>query len=59
MEKRIHIVVQGGLIQAIYTEGIEDVDVTIYDFDTEDKEEYNTILTNLTEVRKSGAKKVY
>ena len=57
--KNIHIVVQGGLIQAIYTEGIEDAEVTIYDFDTEDKEEYDTILTALTEVRKSGAKKVY
>ena len=55
----IHIVVQGGLIQAIYTEGIEDTEVTIYDFDTEDREEYDTILTALTEVRKSGAKKVY
>jgi hypothetical protein len=57
--KAIHIVVHEGLIQAIYTNGIGDAEVIIYDLDTEDNEEYDTLLTALTEVRKSEAKKVY
>ena len=59
MKKTVHIVVKDGLVQAVYADKDLDVDVVLYDFDTEDKEEYNTILDELTEVRKSGAKKVY
>ena len=59
MKKTVHIVVKDGLVQAVYADKDLDVDVVLYDFDTEDKEEYTAILDELTEVRKSGAKKVY
>ena len=59
MKKTVHIVVKDGLVQAVYADKDLDVDVVLYDLDTEDKEEYNTILDELIKVRKSGAKKVY
>ena len=59
MKKTVHIIVKDGLVQAVYADNDLDVEVVLYDFDTEDKEEYNAILDELTEVRKSGAKKVY
>ena len=59
MKKTVHIVVKDGLVQAVYADKDLDVDVVLYDFDTEDKEEYNTILDELIKVRKSGTKKVY
>lgn len=59
MKKTVHIVVHDGLIQAVYVEGIDNADVVIYDLDTDDNEEYDEVLTALTEVRKSGATKVY
>lgn len=59
MKKTVHIVVKDGLVQAVYADNDLDVEVVLYDFDTEDKEEYNAILDELTKVRKSGAKKVY
>ena len=59
MKKTVHIIVKDGLVQAVYADNDLDVEVVLYDFDTEDKEEYNAILDELTKVRKSGAKKVY
>lgn len=58
MKNIVHIVVHDGLIQAIYAENVE-VEAVIYDLDTDDNEEYDELITALTEVRKSGAKKVY
>lgn len=58
MKKTVHIVVQDGLVQAVYSEEA-DVEVVVYDLDTDDNEEYDEVLTALTEVRKSGATKVY
>ena len=59
MKKTIHIVVKDGLIQAVYADKNLDIDVAIYDLDTDDNEEYDNLLTALTEVRKSGANLVY
>ena len=59
MKKTVHIVVHHGLIQVVYVEGIDNADVVIYDLDTDDNEEFDEVLTALTEVRKSGATKVY
>lgn len=39
MKKTVHIVVEGGLVQAVYADDGLDVDVVIYDLDTEGKEE--------------------
>lgn len=39
MKKTVHIVVEGGLVQAVYADDGLDVDVVIYDLDTEDKAE--------------------
>lgn len=59
MKNTIHIVVKDGLIQAVYADKNLDIDVAIYDLDTDDNEEYDNLLTALTEVRKSGANLVY
>ncbi len=37
--KRVHIVVEGGLVQAVYAENGLDVDVVIHDLDAQDDEE--------------------
>ena len=58
MKKRVHIVVQGGLVQAVYTEDT-DAEVVIYDLDTDNNEEYDELISALTEVRKSGANRAY
>jgi hypothetical protein len=39
-KKKVHIVVRQGLIQAIYADKCLDVDVVIYDMDTEDEAEW-------------------
>lgn len=57
MKKTIHIVVEGGLVQAVYAEGVE-VDVRLHDLDTEDANEFMetaAIIAQLPEF----AKKVY
>jgi hypothetical protein len=59
MKKTIHIVVKDGLVQAVYADKDLDIDVVLYDLDTDDNEEYDTLITTLTEVRKSGANLVY
>ena len=59
MKKTVHIIVKDGLVQAVYADKDLDVDVVLYDLDTDDEEEYDTLITALTEVRKSGANLVY
>lgn len=39
-KKKVHIVVRQGLIQAVYTDKGLDVDVAIYDLDTDNEEEW-------------------
>lgn len=40
MKKTIHIVVENGLVQAVYADHGLDVDVVLYDLDTENTAEY-------------------
>ena len=42
MKKKVHIVVKDGLVQAVYAEGV-DVEVVVYDLDTDDNEEYDEL----------------
>lgn len=57
--KKVHIIVEGGLVQRVYADKDLDVEVVLYDLDTDNNEEYDTLITALTEVRKSGANMVY
>ena len=38
-KQKVHIVVEGGLVQAVYADNGLDVDVVIYDLDADDKPE--------------------
>lgn len=59
MKKAVHIVVHGGLVQAVYAENA-DVDVIVYDLDTDDNEEYDNLISTLTTLRQSdNVNKVY
>lgn len=59
MEKKVHIVVHGGLVQAVYSEGV-DVEVLVYDLDTDDNEEHDTLTTALYELcQLNNVNKVY
>jgi uncharacterized Rossmann fold enzyme len=42
MKKKVHIVVKDGLVQVVYAEGV-DVEVVVYDLDTDDNEEYDEL----------------
>lgn len=39
MKKRVHIIVQNGLVQAVYADDGLDIDVVLLDLDTEDETE--------------------
>ncbi len=39
MKKKVHIVVEGGLVQSVYAENGLDIDVVIHDLDARDDEE--------------------
>lgn len=39
MKKTVHIVVEGGLVQAVFAENGLDIDVMIHDLDARDNEE--------------------
>lgn len=39
MKKKVHIVVEGGLVQSVYAENGLDIDVVIHDLDVRDDEE--------------------
>ena len=43
MKKTVHIVVKGGLVQDVYTEGV-DAEVIVYDLDTDDNDEYDELI---------------
>ena len=43
MKKKVHIIVQHGLVQAVYADNGLDVDVEILDMDTEDEVENNEV----------------
>lgn len=57
MSKKIHIVVEGGLVQEVYAEGV-DVEVEIHDLDTDDYEQLNLIEKDVAQLA-DFAKKVY
>lgn len=55
--KKIHIVVQDGLVQEVYAEGVE-VEVVIHDLDTDDYEQLNLTEKDVAQLP-DFAKKVY
>ena len=57
MKKVIHIVVQDGLVQEVYTENV-DVEVVLHDLDTDDYEQLNLIEKDVAKLP-GFAKKVY
>lgn len=57
MKKRVHIVVQDGLVQEVYAEGVE-VEVLIHGLDTDDYEQLNLIEKDVAQLP-DFAKKVY
>lgn len=57
MKKVIHVVVQDGLVQEVYAEGV-DVEVVIHDLDTDDHEQLNLIEKDVAQLP-DFAKKVY
>ena len=56
-KKKIHIVVEAGLVQAVYAEGV-DAGVVLYDLDTDDYEQLNLIEKAVAQLP-DFAKKVY
>ena len=59
MKKVVHIVVRGGMVQCVYTEGTDADDVVIYDLDTTDEEEYEATAEALAELRKTNPDRIY
>jgi hypothetical protein len=57
MAKKIHIVVEAGLVQAVYAEGV-DVEVVLHDLDTDDYEQLTLIEKDVAQLP-DFAKKVY
>lgn len=57
MKKTIHIVIKDGLVQEVYTDDT-DVEVFVYDLDTDDNAEYDMLYEEVDQLRKSG-KSVY
>ena len=57
MKKKIHIVVEAGLVQAVYAEGV-DVEVVLHDLDTDDYEQLNLIEKDVAQLP-DFANKVY
>lgn len=58
MKKTVHIVVKDGLVQDVYADNGLNVEVVLYDLDTEDRDEYNKLTETLDQLRKS-TKRVY
>ena len=52
-KKTVHIIVQGGLVQDVFAENV-DVDVIVYDLDTDDNEEYDSLVKELERVKKTS-----
>lgn len=57
MKKTVHIVVKDGLVQDVYAEGA-DVEVVVYDLDTDDNDEYDE-LSKVVAQLPDFAKRVY
>jgi len=57
--KKIHIVVEHGLVQEVYVEGITDVEVELHDLDTDDCEQLNLVKKDIAQLINNGADKVY
>lgn len=57
--KKIHIVVEHGLVQEVYVEGITDVEVELHDLDTDDYEQLNLVKKDIAQLINNGADKVY
>ena len=49
--KKVHIVVQGGLVQEVYVDNPLNVEVVLYDLDTEDPIEYAEIKYDVDRLR--------
>lgn len=58
MKKTVHIVIKDGLVQDVYADNDLDVDVVLYDLDTEDNDEYDKLTEALAQLRES-TKRVY
>ena len=58
MKKTVHIIVKGGMVQDVYVENTE-VDVVIYDLDTDDDQEYDEMVEAIDKLRKSNAQHAY
>lgn len=56
MKKTVHIVVQNGLVQAVYADKGLDIEVVLYDLDTEDNEEYDKLYDEVEKLHVSTAK---
>lgn len=59
MKKTVHIVVEGGLIQAVFAENGLDIDVMIHDLDARDDEEAFTETETYVAQLPDFAKQVY
>ena len=57
--KKIHIVVEHGLVQEVYVEGITDAEVELHDLDTDDYEQLNLVEKDIAQLINNGADKVY
>lgn len=57
-KKTVHIVVKDGLVQDVYADNGLDINVIIYDLDTDDNEEYDKLTEALAKLS-SGVKRVY
>lgn len=58
MKKTVHIIVKGGMVQDVYVENTE-VEVVIYDLDTDDDQEYDEMVEAIDKLRKSNAQHAY
>ena len=57
-KKTVHIVVKDGLVQDVYADNGLDINVIIYDLDTDDNEEYDKLTEALAKLS-SSVKRVY
>ena len=58
MKKKVHIIVQHGLVQAVYADNGLDIDVEILDMDTEDEVENNEVCAAIAKLSEF-AKMIY
>ena len=58
MKKRVHIIVQNGLVQAVYADNGLDIEVELFDLDTDNELEHATICDAIRELP-NFAKMIY